>query len=317
MMICNNCFEKITDESVNCMTCGKPMHMDCNTNDMACDECLTKKLAEVKVSDVVLPDVIRRSHIESFKSCPLKFKYEVIDGFEQPPNIYTQLGIDVHELIDKACHDANYTKDKMTEDFYKMWEGYPESFFTDRKIKYQMKERALNTIENIYPVLENMLPMLCTEEKIVFEICPDLPKISTTADRINHCGDGLEIVDWKTGAVMVGKKLSTDLQAPLYIYGAEQHFGKRVERFVFYYLNENKERIFTRTTDDQFECIVRGRTYTISLDDAIRSVKRMFSQMKNGDFRVRGTEGMYFTCKMCHIKQSGMCEGCDIQSWKA
>ena len=42
-----------------------------------------------------IPDVIRRSHIETYRSCPYKFYMEVIKGMEQGDTIYTKMGTDL------------------------------------------------------------------------------------------------------------------------------------------------------------------------------------------------------------------------------
>ena len=49
-------------------------------------------------------------------------------------------------------------------------------------------------------------------------------------DAVIEGENGLELLDWKTGQVMVGKKLSSDLQAPLYIYGVMKHLNRHVEK---------------------------------------------------------------------------------------
>jgi RecB family exonuclease len=137
-------------------------------------------------------------------------------------------------------------------------------------------------------------------------------------DRIDEVNGELEMHDWKTGRVMVGQKLSSDLQAPLYIYGTKLHFSKPVRSFTFYYLNENKTRTFTRSAEDPnvYICTVNKRQYKINILDGVREIQRVFSQIKKGNFNIpQDTKKMHFTCKMCHLKKQGICEGADLQSW--
>ena len=57
-----------------CTKCGIDMCEDCATkNKWKCTKCADKQ-------KIKIPDVIRRSSIEDYKSCPYYFKLHVIDG---------------------------------------------------------------------------------------------------------------------------------------------------------------------------------------------------------------------------------------------
>ena len=81
---------------------------------------------------------------------------------------------------------------------------------------------------------------------------------------------------------MVGKKISSDLQAPLYIYGVRQKYNMPIRKFTFYYLNENKTRTFTRVTNDDYLCVVRKREYFFNVTDAVREVQKIILTDKQG-----------------------------------
>jgi hypothetical protein len=144
-----------------------------------------------------------------------------------------------------------------------------------------------------------------------------MPDVRFTLDAIieNEAGN-LELLDWKTGKVMVGTKHSSDLQAPLYIYGVQEKYGRQVDKFTYYFLNENKTRVFTRVAHNQYVCTVKKREYHIDLEDMIKEIRRVFSKIMKGEFSVPSDpKGMYFTCKMCHIKEKGLCRGVEQEAW--
>ena len=320
---CKNCFSPIDDlrKETRCAICTEPLHKDCAIKDggtFYCDVCYTvKEENNVIDTNIVVPEVIRRSYIETYKACPYKFYMEVIKGMESPPNIYTQLGIDVHTLLDKASNDRGYTKKQMVADFDAMWYNYSPTLFESEKQKEQMYQRAIDSIDTAYTIIPNLPDPYKTEEAIEFSVGEDLPKISTTSDRVDLINGELEMSDWKTGTVMVGQKLSTDLQAPLYIYGVRQKYEIPVRKFTFYYLQENKTRVFERVTNDDYVCRVNKREYHINLTDAIREVQSLFSQIKKGNFNIpKDTKKMYFTCKICHLRQQEICQGADVESWQ-
>ena len=75
------------------MVCGKTLCDSCYAdNNFKCEECYK-------------PDetfsVIRRSHIEQYAGCPYSLYLQLILGIEPPMGRHAQLGVIVHELIDK------------------------------------------------------------------------------------------------------------------------------------------------------------------------------------------------------------------------
>ncbi len=321
IMQCNNCFLHIEDarKETRCSVCNSPLHIACSIkedNKHYCDMCFTLKQEEKPTLTFDIPDVIRRSYIETYKSCPYKFYLTVIKGItDGDETIYTRLGIDLHGLFEKACHNPNYTMDNMTSDLNASWNGY-KSLFENAEQEQKMLQRSKACISNFYNTLPTLPDKpLSTEETIVFDIGKGLPKISTTSDRIDFVDDELEISDWKTGQTMVGKRLSSDLQAPLYIYGVQQKYGMPVRKFTFYFLQNNKTRVFEKQQDGSYICTVRKRIYRIVPLNAVREAQSIFSQIKKGNFNIP-TKSMYYTCKICHLFKNGNCKGADIQPWK-
>lgn len=323
--MCGNCYAQVTGR-VQCTSCNVPLHKDC-TSTGRCDACELNTAKEVNRSmDVVLPDAIRRSHIEQYKSCPYSLYLDLKNGDIKHNNegeddnegsIYAILGRDLHELFDKASNDLGYSIGTMLADFQAKWYNYTPELFESGEFKEKMYERAITCISAFYGVL-NTLPHVphITEENIVFSIDEHLPNVSITMDRIDMINGELEMLDWKTGKVMVGKKLTTDLQAPLYIYAVKQKYNLPIRKFTFYYLNEGKTRVFERINDDQYMCTVKKNEYVVSLTETIREVKSLFSRMKNGDFNIPlDTKSMFFTCKMCAHQAKGLCRGADEESW--
>jgi len=324
-MICKNCNQEIADlrTVVKCSVCNAILHKDCRIKEgetFYCDNCYTVKTEtpESPYPDLIIPDTIRRSYIETYKSCPYKFYLEVIKGVSEDAGIYAQMGIDLHELFEKACNNHTFTQNDMTKEFATKWNAYPDSMFENTEQKDKLALRSLTCIANFYKVLPTLpYTPFKTEEKIVFDVGKGIPNISTTSDRIDEVDGELEVIDWKTGKTMVGAKFSTDLQAPLYIYGIRNKYKKPIRKFTFYYLNEDKIRIFTRTTNDDYICKVRKREYHINITDAIREVQAMFAKIVNKKFNIPfDTRKMFFTCKMCHLQKNGICKGADLESWK-
>jgi len=328
MRICNSCQTEITKEqkTVKCEVCDKTIHKECaiNKGGTFCDVCYLAKSEELTnptFDKSLIPDVIRRSHIQTYIDCPFKFYNEVILGHKQPENIYAQIGIDTHELFDHASNATKYIKEDMYRDYKAKFDAYPDSLFETiigDATKEDMYKRGTDSIETFYNILPN-LPFMPyqTEQTLIFDIGSEFPNVQATSDRIDMVDGELEVQDWKTGNVMVGITLSHDIQAPLYIYSIKKKYNIPVRKFTFYYLKDNKTRTFERVNADDYICTVNKRIYKINLTDAIRQVQHVFSQINKGNFNIPSDgRKMYFHCKMCHIKQLGLCEGADIQSWQ-
>lgn len=327
MATCTTCFTEVDGRSAQkCSDCNRELHAECAIEfDGAtfCDVCFTVKSAEPKdiFGEVTLPEVIRRTHIETYRTCPFKFYNEVLKDNPMPNNIYTLVGSDLHELFEEELRDrGKYTPESMLEAFDEQYFSKYDEVLFEMKDKEFMWQRAVDSINTFMHITLFTIPMdaFAIEEKIVFDIGSDIPDVSITMDLITEVDGELEMHDWKTGRVMVGKKHSSDLQAPLYIYAVLQHFKRPVRSFKFHYLGENKTRIFTRDDKDpdRYTCRVGNRLYHISLQDSIREVKSIFSRIQKKDFYIpQDTKPMYFACKMCHIREQGLCAGAEEESW--
>lgn|GEM_PF-3125301 len=318
-MICINCFLDIEDmrKETRCTTCNKPIHKDCAIKGF-CDTCYTASKKPTTLPVEKIPDVIRRSHIETYRTCPFKFYMQVFKGIKEEMNPYQQIGIDLHEIFNKCSKDHSINHTTALEMFEKYWLSYPiELFDDDPVLKNKLYIRGTESINTYFYIIKNMPKAITTEETIHTSIGDDYPIIETTIDRINPFNDGIEIVDWKSGSVMVGKKFTTDMQAPLYIYGASKHFEKPVQRFKLIYLQENKERIFEQVSNNIYCCTVGNRDYIINIEEKIDEVKKVFDNIKNNRFNIpKNTKEMYYQCKMCYLKKQDICKGADIQPWR-
>jgi hypothetical protein len=323
MIYCKSCNFPINEgETVKeCEQCGGTTHSFCLLNNdgvRVCDVCMMTSAEKPKRADFVLPDHIRRTYIETYRKCPNKFKLEVLDGHKSPPNKYTQVGIDLHELFEKAVLDRSYTQGAMMHDYQGYYHKQLEmGIFESEEDKQKFTDRAFTSIKEFYNVLPSIPTPFATEQTIHYSIGDDVPLVEFTMDLITENENGnLDLHDWKTGKVMVGQTISSDLQAPLYIYGVQQHFNRIVDSFTFYYLNEGKTRTFNRINNLVYECKVGKRSYYINLEDTIKQIKSIFNQIKKGNFNIpQDTRKMFFTCKMCHLKEQGLCSGADQESW--
>lgn len=338
-MECKSCGRQIIgEEHIECAICHKPVHKTCSIKDglkKYCDMCyVTKSETDEEVKeDIVLLDVIRRSYLESYRTCPFLAYHYVVKGMEFQNNTFALLGIDLHELFYKfnlmQSNGEHYEDVIMKRHFKELYDKYEDTMFEADLILYKERtleehkaalyQQGLDCIDTFYFITEEYLrhKPFAIEEKLIIELDPDLPKVSITMDRIDEVDDELEIIDYKTGNVLVGKALEEDMQVPLYIHVVKNHYKKPVRKFTLYYLEENKERTFHRRTDDTYVCTVGKREYIVSLRDTVREVKKILVNMQKGKFSIPSNfKSMYFSCKVCPLKKEGGCDGAETESWK-
>ena len=310
---CKQCKVELTWENKTiCVKCGVEICEDCSMkNKFKCEKCADK--LKIKI-----PDVIRRSSIEDYRSCPYYFKLHIIDGNEPRQNVLARLGSDLHDMYESIQRGELHIEDvenKSNEIINKIQEDYPGEDI-DR-----LWDRTNTCNESFLKLLPTLNKAIQFEERIEFEIGKDLPKVTIAYDRLEEDENGdLHIVDWKTGKVMSGKKLTTDLQPALYLKAVESKYGKMPKSFKLIYVGDTdkqgnyKERTFTSIDGNKFVCKVGNKEYIQDITEQIKVVQKLFAQIKQGKFSIPQKPD-YFKCKMCDFKTKGLCDGNDTQNW--
>ena len=314
MSLCVMCKKELTWRNKTiCVKCGAEICDECSQiNKFKCEKCADK-------SKIKIPDVIRRSSIEDYKSCPFYFKLHVIDGHEPKQHVLARLGSDLHDLYEHLQRgDIEFADIQSQIDWIlaNIEEDYPDEDM--RKLEEKIEVCNKNFLK-LLPTLTNK--PVAFEERIYFPIAKDLPKVTIAYDRLEEDENGdLHIIDWKTGKIMSGKKLTTDLQPALYLKAVEHQYGKMPKSFRLVYLGDTdkygnyKERIFNSIDGNKFVCKVGKKEYIQDITEQIKVVQKLFSQIKQGKFSIP-TKPDYFKCKMCDFKSKGLCNGNDVQNW--
>lgn len=156
------------------------------------------------VSDLVLtpPEYMSPSSIETFRQCPLKYKFSKIDKIEDPPRDYTVLGNFVHSTLEDlfALPEAERTQRAAMTLLRERWDSeYQELAETVTNDLKSMKWKARWCIENYFQMED---PTTFTPGGVETEIplieVNGVP-IKGFVDRWDTVGDGFNIVDYKSG----------------------------------------------------------------------------------------------------------------------
>lgn len=324
-MECKNCLKEITtDKVVKCSRCGGELHEGCATikcdcGKPICDVCFLthQQCEECEEKGKVTLETVRRSHLELYERCPYAFELEVVKNLGHAQTIYTQSGIDLHELFDEYSKRDDGDEDEMFARFMDEYEQhYPREWYTGYATYDKMIDRYKRNIKGFFELRDEIGKPIITEEKIFLNVGDNLPTVNITMDRIDEEDGEFVLGDYKTGKVMVGKKFTTDLQAPLYIKAVKSHYDKPVKRFDLYYLGEGKRRSFIRdeSNTDLYHCTVNKRVYTVSLSETVKEVRSRLDKIKKGLFNIDPHQKQY-DCRNCQFFEKE-CAGVDTETWR-
>lgn len=332
---CKNCQRLIIAEAhTTCKKCGKPLHKDCAIKTKQgeyCDVCFETK-NDIS-SQHKLPEVIRRSNLDEYEDCPYSAYLNIIKNVETPGNSFAEIGIAIHSCFERyfvELHKPNrldlirwfdelYSQIK-DESFEAGVQLYKEK--TVEQHKEEMYNVGLACIDNFLKLedeqsMQANRRIISLERTIQFSVGDNYPLIQTTIDRIEEIDGEIEIIDYKSGSVMVGKDLQDNLQVPLYIIAVEKELNRKVKRFTLLYLRDGSTRVYERVDENTFRCTVKNQWYNVNLPRTIERVKMSLDKMQKGEWDVPTEfKKMYFKCKTCNKKRYGYCDGAESQVWK-
>jgi hypothetical protein len=317
MSSCAICGKEIHEQfPAKCLSCHVELCDDCAlSNQFKCNTCNPKKQLK-KVESV------RRSYIELYKKCPHAFKLKVIDGVQTNSSIYAKIGIFLHDLFDNASMTCIFNKSEMIKSWdaffitieLKEFEGCQRLLTTEEFQKQQYQKGLLN-IDGFIEMCQGKYKPWKTEETVNIIIPNTDIKATMTFDRIDKHDDGYELLDYKTGKVYTGQKLSTDLQPALYIAGVEQTYGINIDKFTFLFTGESKLRTYIKT-DKGYETTVGKKSYGFNIKDKLNEVSEIFKRIERNEFEIPSDLHPWHCQNECELYKALACPGKFYEEWK-
>jgi DNA helicase-2/ATP-dependent DNA helicase PcrA len=190
-----------------------------------------KPLPEVKVSEVRSPiTYLSFSQIDTFNTCPLKYRYRYLQKIPTPPVAAAVFGETIHKTLkdfyQKALENKKPTKKDLLAILKKNW--HDKGYDSDRLPKYLEQAFVVKAKEGL--------------------------RIGGRIDRVDETKSGTEIIDYKTGRVIEQKKVDQSLQMSIYALAATDPgvLAQNPEDIVlsFYFLDKGEKRSTQRTKEE-------------------------------------------------------------------
>ncbi len=206
---------------------------------------------------------ISYSALDTFKQCPLKYKFQVIDKIKAPKTKEAVFGGKLHEALEwfHKQNPVSPTLDELLNHFKTIWDS--TVFQGDEDMIYFSEAIKIlkNYYENYLKIKDNF-SVLGTETR--FEVLLENPEnkeekclLTGIIDRIDKTKTGIEIIDYKTTKKLPSQEdIHKSMQMSLYCLGIMNRWPQFIEngieniKLTLYYL-KHQETISTHRTKEQ------------------------------------------------------------------
>jgi RecB family exonuclease len=179
--------------------------------------------------------MLSASDIDTYRICPLKYKFARVFRIPQEPTIHQRFGIVLHQVLERfhAQKEHDGSLEALMELFHASWR---RSGFGDSDDELQFRERAVAALESYWRHdRESDSEAVWFERSFAFRIGPHL--LRGRVDRVDRHPDGtFELIDYKTGRAKTEQELREDVQLSVYQMGARESWGLETSAQSYFYV---------------------------------------------------------------------------------
>lgn len=198
------------------------------------------------------------SSVDTYKTCPLKYKYRHVDHIAEPKSKEAVFGTLIHSVL-RFIHAAPLVPPSVEEALNLFSQNWNSAIYED-----EMEERAAfaQGVQIIQRYYQNndiaAARVVDLESRFSLEIGDEERGVHTLAgiiDRIDKTENGYEIIDYKTARKMPSQdKVDRDLQLSIYLLAFLNRYpqeAKNLENITvsLYYVKHGVKLSSTRTQD--------------------------------------------------------------------
>lgn len=177
--------------------------------------------------------VLSASDIDTYRSCPLRYKFGRVLKIPSEQTLHQRFGIAVHQVLERYHASDHTTVQQMMELFEACWRrgGFGD---TDKERELHTKARAALVLYHQHLEAHEAEPVWF-ERSFSFKLGPH--HLRGRVDRVDRLPDGAyEMIDYKTGRPRTAEQLKDDVQLSLYAVGARESWDVQAERLAYYYV---------------------------------------------------------------------------------
>jgi DNA helicase-2/ATP-dependent DNA helicase PcrA len=177
--------------------------------------------------------MLSASDLDTYRICPLKYKFARVFRIPQEPTIHQRFGIAVHQVLERFHAAGGGPLSRLKELFEISWR---RSGFGGSDDEQQFRERAVEALERYWRLdRESDAEPVWFERSFAFKLGPHL--LRGRVDRVDRHPDGsYELIDYKTGKAKTAEELREDVQLSLYQMGARESWRLETSAQSYFYV---------------------------------------------------------------------------------
>jgi RecB family exonuclease len=181
--------------------------------------------------------VLSASDVETYRSCPLRYKYARVLRIPTEQTLNQRFGIAVHQVLERYHASQAGTLAEMMALLQTAWRrgGFGES-----PLEGELYEKARVALIRYHERLgEDEAEPVWFERSFSFTLGPH--RVRGRVDRIDRLPDGgYELIDYKTGRPKSAEQLGDDVQLSLYALGAREDWQLQAPSQAYYYVLDDE-----------------------------------------------------------------------------
>ena len=193
--------------------------------------------------------MLSASDVETYRVCPLRYKFARVFRIPQEPTINQRFGILVHQVLERF-HTGGGTS-TLAELMGLLDAGWRRGGFSDSEEERQLREKATAALRRYHDRFqaEESEPVWF-ERSFAFKLGPHL--LRGRVDRVDRLPDGgYELIDYKTGRPKTAAQLKEDVQLSLYAVGAREAWELDTASQAYYYVLDDAKVPVERDDTDR------------------------------------------------------------------
>jgi len=230
------------------------------------------------------PRSLSFSQIDTYKICPLRYKYSYVLNVPASPSHNLSFGITIHDTL-RDFHSKLLFGDVSLNELLTLYEKnwHPLGYINEehRNLRFEDGKKLLEK----YYIRHKKDKVKPLELEKPFNLTIGGIRFYGRIDRIDPLEDGVEIIDYKTGNTPTQKEVDKDDQVAFYAIAAKEALGVEPKKLTYYYL-ESGEKLSTTRSAKQ-------------LSDKKKETEEIIKEIRSGEFAAK--PGM--PCGWCDFKE--------------
>ncbi|HUA05313.1 MAG TPA: ATP-dependent DNA helicase [Solirubrobacteraceae bacterium] len=217
--------------------------------------------------------VLSASDIDTYRTCPLKYKFARVFRIPQEPTIHQRFGIVVHQVLERFHARTGdgvpgSPSGSLSELLGLLDASWRRGGFGESEEERQLRGKAASALAQYHTRFQSSeSEPMWFERAFSFKLGPHL--LRGRVDRVDRLPGGeYELIDYKTGRPKSAVQLVDDVQLSLYAVGAREAWSLDASQQAYYYVLDDQKVAVPADRQDRFAWI---EEVTMEVADGILS----------------------------------------------